>query len=138
MRLSGQFQACLLFFEEKISRAQKHVVPRSFARVKNCCLCCLVLIFVLLADFRLWNLVRVKYFPQKKKKQKKKQAWNCPDSLTTKRAFSRLSSYLNDSEEKLVFNSIVKFQFSYCSLVWMFCFRTSNNMIKKYLSEHLN
>ena len=138
MRLSGQFQACLLFFEEKISRAQKHVLPRSFARVKNCCLCCLVLAYFCFVSW--FSLVKscAREIFSSKKKQKKKQAWNCPDSLTTKRAFSRLSSYLNDSEEKLVFNSIVKFQFSYCSLVWMFCFRTSNNMIKKYLSEHLN
>ena len=29
------------------------------------------------------------------------------------------------------FNSIIKSQFSYCLLVWMFCSRTSNNMINK-------
>ena len=44
---------------------------------------------------------------------------------------SRLSSYLHKSEKKLIFNSIVKSQFSYCPLVWMFCSRTSNNMINK-------
>ena len=36
-------------------------------------------------------------------------------------ALSRLSSYLNNSEKKLIFNSIIKSQFSYCPLVWMFC-----------------
>ena len=46
-------------------------------------------------------------------------------------ALSRLSSYLHNSEKKLIFNSIIKSQFSYCSLVWMFCSRTSNNMINK-------
>ena len=46
-------------------------------------------------------------------------------------ALSRLSSYLNNSEKKLIFNSIIKSQFSYCPLVWMFCSRTLNNMIKK-------
>ena len=46
-------------------------------------------------------------------------------------AFSRLSSHLNNSEKKLIFNSIIKSQFSYCPLVWMFCSRTSNNMINK-------
>ena len=36
---------------------------------------------------------------------------------------SRLPNYLNDSEKKLVFNSIVKSQLSYCRLVQMFCSR---------------
>ena len=46
-------------------------------------------------------------------------------------ALSRLSSYPHNSEKKLIFNSIIKSQFSYCPLVWMFCSRTSNNMINK-------
>ena len=46
-------------------------------------------------------------------------------------ALSRLSNYLNNSETKIVFNSIVKSQVSYCSLVWMFCSRTPNIMINK-------
>ena len=46
-------------------------------------------------------------------------------------ALTRLSSYLYNSEEKLIFNSIVKLQVSYCPLVWMFCSRTSNNMSNK-------
>ena len=36
-------------------------------------------------------------------------------------ALSRLSSYLRNSEKKLIFNSIIKSQFSYCPLVCMFC-----------------
>ena len=44
---------------------------------------------------------------------------------------SRLSSYQHNSEKKLIFNSIIKSQFSYCPLAWMFCSRTSNNMINK-------
>ena len=46
-------------------------------------------------------------------------------------ALSRLSNHLNDSQKRLVLNSIVKSQFSYCRLVWMFRSRTSNNMINK-------
>ena len=46
-------------------------------------------------------------------------------------ALSRLSIYLHNSEKKLIFNSIIKSQFSYCPLVRMFCSRTSNNMINK-------
>ena len=46
-------------------------------------------------------------------------------------ALFRLSSYLHYPEKKLIFNSIIKSQFSFCPLVWMFCSRTSNNMINK-------
>ena len=34
---------------------------------------------------------------------------------------SRLSSYIYNSEKKLIFNKIIKSQFSYCPLVWMLC-----------------
>ena len=46
-------------------------------------------------------------------------------------AFSRISNQLNDSEKNLLFNPVVKSQFNYCPLVWMFCSRRSNNMINK-------
>ena len=46
-------------------------------------------------------------------------------------ALSRLSIYLHNFEKKLIFKSIVKSQFIYRPLVWMFCSRTSNNMINK-------
>ena len=46
-------------------------------------------------------------------------------------ALSRLSNHLNDSQKRLILNSIVKSQFSYCPLVWMFCSRTSNDTISK-------
>ena len=52
-------------------------------------------------------------------------------------ALSRLSNHLNDSQKRLILNSIVKSQFSYCPLVWMFCSRTSNNMINKVLERPL-
>ena len=51
-------------------------------------------------------------------------------------ALSRLSNHLNDSQKRLILNSIVKSQFSYCPLVWMFCSRTSNNMINKVHGGH--
>ena len=50
---------------------------------------------------------------------------------------SRLSNHLNDSQKRLILNSIVKSQFSYCPLVWMFCSRTSNNMINKVYERAL-
>ena len=35
---------------------------------------------------------------------------------------------LNDSEKNALFNAVVKSQFNYCPLVWMFCSRISNNI----------
>ena len=46
-------------------------------------------------------------------------------------ALSRFSNHLNDSQKRLVFNYIVKSQFTCCPLVCMFRSRTSNNMINK-------
>ena len=46
-------------------------------------------------------------------------------------ALSRLINYLNDSKKKIIFNALIKSQFSYCPLVWMFCSRQTNNMINK-------
>ena len=45
-------------------------------------------------------------------------------------ALSRLINYLNDSKKKIIFNALIKSQFSYCPL-WMFCSRQTNNMINK-------
>ena len=46
-------------------------------------------------------------------------------------ALSRISNQLNDSEKNLLFNAVVKSQFNYCPLVWIFCSKISNNMINK-------
>ena len=46
-------------------------------------------------------------------------------------ALSCLINYLNDSEKKMIFNGLIKSQFSYFLLVWMFCSRQTNNMINK-------
>ena len=46
-------------------------------------------------------------------------------------ALSCLINYLYDSEKKMIFNALIKSQFSYCPLVWMFYSRQTNIMIKK-------
>ena len=46
-------------------------------------------------------------------------------------SLSRLLNLLNDSQKTLTFNSLIKSQFNYCTLIWIFCSRTSNNMINK-------
>ena len=53
------------------------------------------------------------------------------ENLIKIRASLRLSNHLKDSQKWLVLNSIVKSQFSYYPVAWMFCSRTSNNMINK-------
>ena len=55
----------------------------------------------------------------------------CEKSAQKIGTLSRLSNHLNDSQKRLVLNSIGKSQFSYCPLVWIFCARTFNNMIYK-------
>ena len=43
-------------------------------------------------------------------------------------ALSRILKQLNDSGKNLLFNAVVKPQFNYCPLVWIFCSRTPNKM----------
>ena len=47
------------------------------------------------------------------------------------RALLRISSHRNMKQKKLLYKSIIKSQFNYCSLVSMFCSRQSNNLINK-------
>lgn len=46
-------------------------------------------------------------------------------------ALSKITPYLDSSQKITIFKSIIKSQFIYCSLVWMFCSTTSNNTINK-------
>ena len=46
-------------------------------------------------------------------------------------ALLRISSHINTDKKALLYKSIIKSQFAYCPLVWMFCFRQSNNFINK-------
>ena len=43
----------------------------------------------------------------------------------------RISSHINTDKKTLLYKSIIKSQFTYCPLVWMFCFRQSNYLINK-------
>ena len=55
----------------------------------------------------------------------------CKKAAQKIEALSRLLNHLSGSQKRLIFNSIIKLQFNKCPLIWMFCFRTSNNMINK-------
>ena len=46
-------------------------------------------------------------------------------------ALSKLSNHLSDSLRRLIFNFVIKSQFNYFPLIWIFCSRISNNMINK-------
>ena len=46
-------------------------------------------------------------------------------------ALNRISPYLDINKRKIIYNSMIKSQFSYCPLVWMFCSRKSNKKINQ-------
>ena len=46
-------------------------------------------------------------------------------------ALLRISPYLDENKKKLLYCSMIKSQFNYYPLVWMFCSRKSNNLINK-------
>ena len=43
-------------------------------------------------------------------------------------ALARISNYFTHDQKRLLLNSIIKSQFSYCPLIWMFCSRPLNNL----------
>ena len=43
----------------------------------------------------------------------------------------RISSPINTGKKGLLYRLMIKSQFAYCPLVWMFSFRQSNNLINK-------
>ena len=55
----------------------------------------------------------------------------CKKDTQKIRALCRLSSYLNNSEKKIIFNLIMKSQFNYWRLVWIFCSKKLNSIISK-------
>ena len=46
-------------------------------------------------------------------------------------ALLRVSPYLDTNKRKTIYTTMVKSQLNYCPLVWMFCPRTSSNLINK-------
>ena len=46
-------------------------------------------------------------------------------------ALLRISPYLDQGKEVLFYKSMIKSQFNYCPLVWMFCSRQPNNLINR-------
>ena len=57
----------------------------------------------------------------------------CRNAAQKMGALSRLLNHLSDSQKRSIPNS----QFNYCPLIWMFCSRTSNDMINKIHEQAL-
>ena len=53
-------------------------------------------------------------------------------------ALLRISSNIIMRQKKLLCKSIIKSQFNYCPLVWIFCSRQSSNLIKKIHQRSLS
>ena len=53
-------------------------------------------------------------------------------------ALSRVNHYLTQDQKLLLLNSVVKSQFSYCPLVWMFTSRYLNNALNSILERTLS
>ena len=46
-------------------------------------------------------------------------------------AFGRLRPFLGKQKAKLLFNSVIMYNFSYCPLIWLFCSKGANNEINR-------
>ena len=46
-------------------------------------------------------------------------------------AFGRLRPFLGEQKSKLLLNSVVMSNFSYCPLIWLFCSKAANNEINR-------
>ena len=53
----------------------------------------------------------------------------CSNAAKKLSALQRIAEYEEKEKGNLLFNAIIKSQFSYCPLVWMFCSRQSNDLI---------
>ena len=55
----------------------------------------------------------------------------CKKSGRKLNALSRISTFLNKDQKRIIFNAMIKSQFIYCPLIWIFYSRQSNNLINK-------
>ena len=55
----------------------------------------------------------------------------CKKSGQKLNAISRISAFLNKDQKRIIFNAMIKSQFSYCPLIWIFFSRQFNNLISK-------
>ena len=55
----------------------------------------------------------------------------CKTSGQKLNALSRITTFLNRDQKSIIFNAMIKSQFSYCPIIWMFSLRRSNSLINK-------
>ena len=55
----------------------------------------------------------------------------CKQASNKLHAFAKVSNFLDERKRKILMKSFGISQFNYCSIVWMFCQRRSNNLINK-------
>ena len=55
----------------------------------------------------------------------------CRKAVQKLSALLRINTYVYQRKKVLLYKSMIKSQFNYCPLVWMFCSRQSNNLINK-------
>ena len=53
----------------------------------------------------------------------------CSKAAEKPSALQRIANIIDEKKRNLLFNAIIKSQFSYCPILWMFCSRRSNNLI---------
>ena len=53
----------------------------------------------------------------------------CSKAAKKLSAIQRIANIIDKEKRNLLFNAIIKSQFSYCPLLWMFCSRRSKNLI---------
>ena len=44
--------------------------------------------------------------------------------------FSRLRDYISEKKAKLLLNTVVMSNFQYCTLIWLFCSKAANDLLK--------
>ena len=55
----------------------------------------------------------------------------CKQASNKLNALARISPALSENKRKVLMNSFVTSQFSYCPIIWMYCQRQSNNLINR-------
>ena len=61
----------------------------------------------------------------------------CKKASQKLHALSRISNYMDDRKVKQTMHVFILSQFSYCPLIWMFCYRQMNKRINRILEKSL-
>ena len=62
----------------------------------------------------------------------------CKKAGSKLNALTKVANILNPFQKNTLFKSFIKGQFNYCALSWMFCSRSSNNLINKIHEKALS